>query len=138
MEAIHIQLTIINRADQALVTYGRLHPKQVRCLELDDMRISANAASLCLPANLIQQLGLAPLKEITALTTSGYQQVRVFQDAKISLCGREGVFQCLELPVGEPPLLGRIPLQDLGIEVDWQTRHLSVLPDDNEQTYFRA
>ena len=138
MEAIHTQLTILNRADQALAKHGRLLSKQVRCLELDDVRISANATSLCLPTNVIQQLGLAPLKEITALTTSGYQQVRVFQDAKISLCGREGVVQCLELPVGEPPLLGRIPLQTLGIEVDWQTRQLRVLPDDNEQTYFSA
>ena len=138
MEAIHTQLTILNRADQALVTHGRLHPKQVRCLKLDDVRISANATSLCLPANLIQQLGLSLLKEITALTTSGYQRVRVFQDAKISLCGREGEFQCLELPIGEPPLLGRIPLQDLGIDVDWQTHQLNVLPDDNEQTYYRA
>ena len=138
METLQAQLTILNRADQVLTKHGRLHPKQVRCLKLDGVRISAKATSLCLPANLIQQLGLAPLKEITALTTSGYQQMRVFQDAKISLCGREGIFQCLELPIGEPPLLGRIPLQDLGIEVDWQTRQLSVLPDDNEQTYYRA
>ncbi len=34
--------------------------------------------------------------------------------AKVSLLGREGTFECLELPGGGAPLLGVIPLEALG------------------------
>jgi hypothetical protein len=47
---------------------------------------------------MIAQLGLELLKEVEATTAAGIRSVRIFQDAKISLCGREGTFECLELP----------------------------------------
>ncbi|CCH93930.1 hypothetical protein MICCA_3420012 [Microcystis aeruginosa PCC 9432] len=35
-------------------------------------------------------------------------KARVFQDAKILLCGREGTFECLELPGGRDPLTRKL------------------------------
>jgi len=49
--------------------------------------------------------------------------------------GREGTFECLEVPGGSDPLLGVIPLEALGIELDLQNQQLKVLPMNSSQTY---
>ena len=62
-------------------------------------------------------------------------KARVFQYAKILLCGREGTFECLELPGGRDPLIGVIPLEALGLELDLQNQTLKVLPSESLDTY---
>ena len=69
------------------------------------------------------------------MTANGLSKARVFQDAKISLCGREGTFECLELPGGQSPLIGVIPLELLGLEPDLQNQTLKVLPSESANTY---
>lgn len=68
-------------------------------------------------------------------TANGIGKARIFQDAKISLVGREGTFECLELPGGMNPLLGVIPLEALGIELDLKNQRLVTLPISPTQTY---
>lgn len=65
----------------------------------------------------------------------GLSKARVFQDAKILLCGREGTFECLELPCGRNPLIGVIPLEALGLELDLQNQTLKVLSSKSLDTY---
>ncbi|HCA95160.1 MAG TPA: aspartyl protease, partial [Cyanobacteria bacterium UBA9226] len=48
------------------------------------------ATTLCLPADVITRLCLKLLKEVNVTTKMGIGKARIFQDAKISLCGREG------------------------------------------------
>jgi len=84
---------------------------------------------------MIEQLGLELLKEVEATTAAGIRSVRIFQDAKISLCGREGTFECLELPGGRDPLLGVIPMEMLGLEPDLKNQTLRVLPEESVDTY---
>lgn len=81
------------------------------------------------------QLGLELLKEVDVETASGIGKARIFQDAKISLLDREGTFECLELPGGSSALLGMIPLEALGIELDLQNQQLRLLPISPEKTY---
>ncbi|PZO53366.1 MAG: aspartyl protease, partial [Phormidesmis priestleyi] len=97
--------------------------------------IDTGATTLCLPAKVIEKLGLELLREVDVATANGFSKARVFQDAKISLCGREGTFECLELPGGQSPLLGVIPLEFLGIESDLRNQTLKVLPDHSANTY---
>ena len=93
------------------------------------------ATTLCLPADTIEQLGLELLKEADVSTANGVSKARVFQDAKILLCGREGTFECLELPGGQEPLIGVIPLEMLGLEPDLQNQTLRILPIESSNTY---
>ena len=87
---------------------------------------------------MIERLGLAPLREVLTKTAAGYQRSRVFQDAKVSVMGRAGVFQCLELPGGDEPLLGVIPMEELGLEPDFQKQELKLLPMEPGNTYYMA
>ena len=117
---------------------GLLPADQVRKVTLDDVLVDSGATTLSLPINIIQQLGLAPLREVLTKTAAGYQRSRVFQDAKISVMGRSGIFQCLELPGGDDPLLGVIPMEDLGLEPDFQKQELKLLPMEPGNTYYMA
>jgi predicted aspartyl protease len=136
MGQITTQITITNRGDEILAKRGLLPPDQVRSITLDDVLVDTGATNLSLPSNIIQQLGLEPLKEVLTRTAAGYQKALVFQDAKVLLMGRVGVFQCLELPGGDNPLLGAIPMEELGVEPDLQKRELRLLPMVPGNSYY--
>jgi len=138
MGQIHTQLTIINRADEVRAADGHISVDQIRKVTLDDVLADTGATNLCLPSHIIQKLGLLPLKEVMTSTAAGYQRTTVYQDAKVSLQGREGVFQCLELPGGENALLGVIPMEELGIELDLQKHELKFLPMEPGNSYYMA
>ncbi|MEG4321753.1 MULTISPECIES: aspartyl protease [unclassified Microcoleus] len=135
MGKIITTLTITNRADQILATRGMITPDEVRSLTLDNVLIDTGVTTLCLPKSDLAQLGLEILKEVDVETANGIGKAIIFQDAKISLLGREGTFECLELPGGGSPLLGVIPLEALGIELDLQNQQLKVLPISPTETY---
>ena len=69
-------------------------------------------------------------------TAMGIDKARIFQDAKMLLCGREGTFECLELSGGKDALIGVIPLEALGLEPDLRNQTLKVLPTESADTYF--
>ena len=135
MGKILTSLTIINRADQWAVSRGFITQEQVRSVNLENVLVDTGATTLCLPSQIISQLGLELLKEVEVSTASGVSKARVFQDAKILLCGREGTFECLELHGGRDPLIGAIPLEALGLELDLQRQTLKVLPSESWDTY---
>ena len=135
MGRILTTLTITNRIDQGLAARGIITADEVRSLTLNNVLVDTGATTLCLPKSAIAQLGLEILKEVDVETANGIGKARIFQDAKISLLGREGTFECLELPGGGSPLLGVIPLEALGIELDLQNQQLKVLPISPTQTY---
>ncbi len=128
-------VSIVNRIDQALLDRGVISPAELRSITLKNVLIDTGATTLCLPPEIIAQLGLELLKEVDVSTATGVSKTRIFQDAKISVCGREGTFECLELPGGRDALLGVIPLEALGLETDLQNQTLRVLPSESVDTY---
>jgi clan AA aspartic protease len=128
-------LVITNRLDQGKAEDGMIPSAQVRSVTVENVLVDTGATTLCLPANIIAQLGLKILKQVVIETAIGVSEARIFQDAKIALCGREGTFECLELPEGRNALLGVIPMEMLGIEVDLKNQRLKVLPDGPMESY---
>ena len=128
-------LRVTNRADQVLAENGVIPPEEVRSVTLSNVLVDTGATTLCLPGDVIARLGLKLLKEANVTTAMGIGKARIFRDATISLCGREGTFECLELPGGRDGLLGVIPLEALGLEPDLRNQTLKVLPDEATDTY---
>ncbi|AFZ48981.1 retroviral-like aspartic protease family protein [Dactylococcopsis salina] len=128
-------VTITNRADQIRAEEGLIPEKEIRTVTLNKILVDTGATTLCLPSELIAQLGLKLLKEVDVSTASGLRKARIFRDAVLSLYDREGTFECLELPGGTEPLLGVIPLEALGLELDLQKQQVRVLPMGPSQTY---
>ncbi len=137
MGRITTTLVVANRGDEVLAERGMIPSEDVRSVTLKNVLVDTGATTLCLPADVISHLGLAILKEVDVATATGFGKARIFQDAKISLCGRIGTFECLELPGGTDPLLGVIPLEALGIELDVQNQILKVLPISPTASYLR-
>jgi hypothetical protein len=63
MGKVLTSLIVINRIDQALAEDGRLPLDQVRSTTLDNVLVDTGATTLCLPADVIAQLGLKMLME---------------------------------------------------------------------------
>lgn len=135
MGKIITALTITNRADEILSSRNLIPEEDIRSITLDDVLVDTGASTLCLPADVIATLGLDLLRTVDVETATGISQPRIFQDAKISLLGREGTFECLELPGGQSSLIGVIPLEALGIELDLQSQILKPLPMGPTRSY---
>jgi clan AA aspartic protease len=135
MGKIYTSLTVINRADQILAAAAVISPDQIRSIPLDNVLVDTGATTLCLVPSVIARLGLQLLKEVDVATAQGIGKARIFRDATIIIEGREGTFECLELPRGQNNLLGVIPLEALGLEPDLRTQKLRVLPTESADTY---
>lgn len=135
MGKVFTSITVTNLADALKAEDGILAVEDVRSLTLDHVLVDTGATLLCLPDRVIQQLGLKSHREVEVATAAGIKTTRIFRGVSLTILGREGIFDCLELPDGETVLLGVIPLETLGLEPDLQNQQLRVLPITPEQTY---
>ena len=130
-----VTLNLTNWVDQVLAERGFIQTGQIRSITVDNALVDTGATRLCLPTEIIQQLGLKLTATIDAQTATGPQTVNVYEGLKLSVEGREGRYDCVELPAGQTPLLGLIPLEDLGLEPDLQNQRLRHLPVTGQETY---
>ena len=135
MGKIYTTITVINRADQIRAEDGTIAPEQIRSLTLENVLVDTGATTLCLVPEVISRLGLQLLKEVDVATAKGIGKVRIFRDATLIIAGREGTFECWELPGGQNNLLGVIPLEALGLEPELRGQKLRVLPTESHETY---
>lgn len=135
MGKVTVSLTLTNLVDQALAERGFIEDEEVRSLTLDDVLVDTGATRLCLPEDVIQKLGLKLAGTIEAQTAVGSQTMSVYRGIELVVEGREGIYECVALPVGQTPLLGLIPLEDMGLEPDLQNQRLRHLPMTGKDTY---
>ena len=129
-------ITVTNFIDLVMAERGFIAADEVRSVILDNVVVDTGATLLSLPAPIITQLGLKQVGERDVETSAGIKKGRIFAGAQIIVEGREGRFDCLELPEGvSAVLLGVIPMEELGLEPDLKNRRLRVLPMNNQQTY---
>jgi len=135
MGTVITTLTVTNRLDQGNAKNGLIPLEQVRSVTLDNVVADRGVKTLCLSPNIIAKLGLKLLRETRVEINGNVSKARIFQDTSISLLGREGTFDCLEVTNLKYPLLGAIPMDMLGIEIDLKNQRLILLPDNTEDTY---
>lgn len=135
MGKVTATLTVTNWVDEVLAEQGFIPKDQVRSLTLENVLVDTGASRLCLPKEIIQALGLKCVGENDVKTVLGPTKFRVFAGVKLEVAGREGRYDCVELREGTDPLLGLIPLEDLGLELDLQNQELRVLPIEGKDTY---
>jgi predicted aspartyl protease len=135
MGKVTTTITVSNQIDQILAERGFIQPDEIRTLTLHDVLVDTGATRLCLPATVISQLGLTVQGEADVKTATGIEKVRIFKAVTLTIAGREGIFNCIELPADSDPLIGVIPLEDLGLEPDLQSQRLRLLPMEGKETY---
>ena len=138
MGKVTTTIKVTNQIDLTLAERGFIPTEQIRSVTLNDVLVDTGATRLCLPENIILELGLPLQGEADVKIATGVEKVRVFKMLNLSVEEREGVFNCIELPENCEPLLGLIPLEDLGLEPDLNNQKLRVLPQQGKDTYLTA
>ena len=138
MGRVTATITVTNEVDKILAERGFIPAEQIRSITLDNVLVDQRVTRLCLPADIIAQLSLTLVGEIQGNTAIGSRQFRLFKDVSLAVAGREGRYDCVEIPAGEEPLIGLIPLEDLGLEPDLKNQRLIVLPAEGMQSYIRV
>ncbi|MEG3934655.1 aspartyl protease [Microcoleus sp. T2B6] len=129
-------IAVTNFIDLVMAERGFISAEEVRSVTIDKVIVDTGATLLSLPALIISQIGLKQVGERDVETSAGITTGRIFAGAQIIVEGREGRFDCLELPEGvSAVLLGVIPMEELGLEPDLKNQRLRVLPMNNQQTY---
>ena len=138
MGRVTATITVTNEVDKMLAERGFIPAEQIRSVTIYNILVDTGATRLCLPEDIISQLGLTLVGEIQGNTAIGSRQFRLFKNVGLAVAGREGRYDCVEIPAGEEPLLGLIPLEDLGLEPDLRNQRLIVLPAEGMQSYIRV
>jgi clan AA aspartic protease len=135
MGKIHTKLVIINNIDEILSEENVISKDKIRSCSIEDVLIDTGATTLALPARYIAQLGLKFMKTVAVSTATGISERKIYQNVKVRLMERETICECIELPDDTQPLLGVIPLEAMGVELDLQSQKLKFLPYDLLSTY---
>ena len=116
--------TIYNLGDLIEVERGRLIPTDVRRVVVNDALVDTGATTLSMPRSLMDQIGLTKQYEKRAMTAAGERIMNVFGTARVVIMGRDCVTDVLEVPEGNPVLIGQIPLEMMDWVVDVLGRRL--------------
>ena len=77
-----------------------------------------------MPKNLIERLGLEPVRTRKAMTPTGPVTVQMYGTVRLTIQDRDCTTDVTELPNECPVLIGQIPLEQLDFIVDLQGRRL--------------
>lgn len=138
MGQIRTTITLENRDDLARARYGDISADDIRAVTVSDVLVDTGASILRVPARIIERLGLGFVREVETDTATGPVISRIFGDVRLTVEGRSATFECLEMPGGDAVLLGVIPLETLGLELDLRNQRFILLPDYGPETYISA
>ncbi len=127
-KAIVLTLILLNDTDGMLGERGFLPVQECRGCVVDVV-VNTRVAHLCLPTGVIEKLGLEKLGRMKAQTEVGFQTINVYGWVRFDVDGGiDGVYRCIELPDSDRAVLGRIPLEDMGLQPDWENQALQKIP----------
>ncbi|MDE0482549.1 MAG: retroviral-like aspartic protease family protein [Candidatus Poribacteria bacterium] len=112
------RLKLANQDDLVAVRLGVMNPTDVRRLTVENALVDTGATGLCLPAPLINQLGLTPLRKIQAETANGIVTRTIYSEVEYTVLERSDSIRVTDLPDGMPVLLGHMILEALDLCVD--------------------
>jgi clan AA aspartic protease len=124
MGRVLTEATIYNVHDLVEAKFGNLPVDQVRKVTVRDALVDTGATTLCLPKHLLDDLGLTKQYEKRAMTAAGVKMFNVYESARVEIMGRLATVDPIEVPEGNPVLIGHIPLEMMDWVVDPQGRKL--------------
>lgn len=89
-----------------------------------DAIVDTGAAFLCLPPEIIADLGLMYTHSRMVKTANGEAKRRIFAGAVIVILGRETQMSVMENDQTTPPLIGYLVLEDLDLVVNSKSQKI--------------
>ena len=122
MGEVRIKVKLSNVADQAAAAAGRLPPEQVRHVEADAM-VDTGAVRSCVPAPLLERLGLKPYDKVTVELADGRKnEVGIADGVRFEIMQRRSSDDALIL--GDEVLIGQTLLEKMDLLVDCTRQRL--------------
>lgn len=124
MGRVTVPVVVESIEDLYRVQRGDLAADAVRQRAIPNARIDTGATGLSLPATLIRDLGLLPIRTRRAVTPMGIRDVATFGAVKLTVNGRDCVCDVSEVADECPVLIGQVPLKLMDFVVDPARRQL--------------
>lgn len=124
MGRVLVEMKVENLQDLWDVQRGMLAPDQVRSVVIPDALVDTGASTVALPAGVIRQLGLRKVRDRPVRVATGTGTVSVYDVVRFTIMGREGKLEVIEVPDGNPALVGQLPLEMLCLVVDPKNQRL--------------
>lgn len=122
MGEVRIKVKLSNVADQAAVAAGQLSPDQVRNVEADAM-VDTGAVRSCIPAPLLERLGIKPYDQVTVELADGRKnEVGIAEGVRFEIMQRRSSDDALIL--GDEVLIGQTLLEKMDLLVDCTRQRL--------------
>ena len=112
------RIELANQDDLVAVRLGVMRSEDVRRLTVEDALVDTGATGFCLPAPLIKQLGLTPLRKVQAQTANGIVERVIYSEVEYTVLQRSDSIRVTDLPQDMPVLLGHMILEALDLCVD--------------------
>jgi clan AA aspartic protease len=124
MGRVLVEMKVENLQDLWDVQRGMLIPDQVRTVVIPDALVDTGASTIALPTGVIRQLGLKKVKDRPVRVATGTGTVSVYDVVQFTIMGRDGKLEVIEVPDGNPALVGQLPLEMLCLVVDPKNQRL--------------
>ena len=111
-----------------MVSKGMLKDDEIRIVEVQAI-VDTGAAFLCLPPEIIAELGLMYSQSRRIITANGEVKRNIFAGASITIQGRETQMSVMENDKTTPPLIGYLVLEDLDLVPDTKSQKLIPNPE---------
>ncbi len=128
MGRVLTEVTVESLKDLWDAQRGMIPAAQVRRITVPDALVDTGATTLALPTRYIAQLGLTKTSDKRATSSTGTNQVNIYEAVRITLLGRSCTVDVIEVPDEVPVRIGQIPLEMLDLVVDLQGRRLTGNP----------
>ena len=128
MGRVIVEIELSNSTDEELKRRDPSAP-EVRKIK-QKVLVDTGATMLSIPEDQIAKLGLPVLRQATSRYADGRREVRnVYGPAIVKILNRTGAVEVLAGHIGQPALLGQIPLEGLDLLVDPRRQRLIANPE---------
>jgi clan AA aspartic protease len=122
MGEVRTKVRLFNNADANAAAEGRLSPDKVRVVEADAM-VDTGAVRSCVPAPLLERLGIKPYDRVTVELADGREsQAGIAEGLSFEIMQRRSSDDALVL--GDEVLIGQTLLEKMDLLVDCARQRL--------------
>jgi clan AA aspartic protease len=122
MGEVRTKVRLLNNADANAAAEGRLSPEKVRVVEADAM-VDTDAIRSCVPASLLERLGIKPYNQVTVELADGRKSaVGIAEGVSFEIMQRRSSDDALIL--GNEVLIGQTLLEKMDLLVDCTRQRL--------------
>jgi clan AA aspartic protease len=135
MGAVMTEVKMWNLVDLEDVRRGLIPPEAARTVTVRAL-VDTGAVTMVIPEDIAHALGLSVIELRTVMLADGTARViPKMGSLRIEILGRQMHCDAYVTPAGSTPLIGQIPLEELDLIVDPNTRQLRVFSEDGPRTY---